>query len=109
LRGKKVESWVISLIIAFAGVLATFAVTKNKVENNDKQIEAIFKILKSLGEKVDTHSESLSEYKVEIKSTVSMKEVRAEFVSKELFKHIDEKFDKLENGIEKILNKLGKA
>ncbi len=107
------ESWVISLIIAFAGVLATFAVTKNKVENNDKQIEAIFKILKSLGEKVDTHSESLSEYKVEIKSTVSMKEVRAEFVSKELFKqmekHIDEKFDKLENGIEKILNKLGKA
>lgn len=106
------ESWMISIVIASVGVISSFAITKNKVENNDKQIEAVFKILKGLGEKVDMHSESLSEHKVEIKSTVSMKEVRAEFVSKELFKqmekHIDKKFDKLESGIEKILNKLAK-
>jgi hypothetical protein len=39
-----------------------------------------------------------------------MKEVRDEFVSKEMFhqmqKHIDEKFDKLEMGLAKILDKL---
>jgi len=104
------ESWVISLVIAVVGVVSTFAVTKNKVDNNDKQIEAIFKILKGLGEKVDIHSESLSEHKVMIKSSMTMQQADNKYVSKEMFKqmekHIDEKFDKLENGIEKILNKL---
>ena len=40
-----------------------------------------------------------------------MKEVRDDFVSKEMFrqmeKHIDEKFGKLELGITKILDRLG--
>lgn len=107
------ESWIISIVIAIVGVVSTFAITKNKVENNDKQIEAIFKILKDLGEKVDLHSESLSEHKVMIKSSMTMTQADNKFVSKELFKqmekHIDEKFDKLENGIEKILAKLVKG
>ncbi len=107
------ESWMISIVIAIVGVVSTFAITKNKVENNDKQIEAIFKILKGLGEKVDIHSESLSEHKVMIKSSMTMTQADSKFVSKELFKqmekHIDEKFDKLENGIEKILTKLEKG
>ncbi len=103
----------ISIVIAIVGVISTFAITKNKVENNDEQIKAVFKMLKGHGDKIDSHSESLVAHQVEIKSTVTMKEVRAEFVSKELFKqmekHIDEKFDKLENGIEKILTKLEKV
>ncbi len=107
------EGWMISLVIAVVGVVSTFAITKNKVDNNDKQIEVIFKMLKGLGDKVDTHSESLSEHKVMIKSSMTMSDADTKFVSKEMFKqmekHIDEKFDKLENGIEKILNKLEKV
>ena len=103
----------ISTVIAIVGVVSTFAITKNKVENNDKQIQAIFKILKGLGDKVDTHSGSLSEHKAMIKSSMTMTQADSKFVSKELFKqmekHIDEKFDKLENGIEKILTKLEKG
>jgi hypothetical protein len=107
------ESWIISVIIAVVGVISTFAVTKNKVENNDKQIEAIFKMLKGFGEKVDNHSESLSEHKVMIKSSMTMSQADNKYVSKEMFKqmekHIDGKFETLENGIEKILLKLEKV
>ncbi len=107
------ESWMLSLVIAIVGVISTFAVTKNKVDNNDKQIEALFKMNKSIGEKVDNHGESLSEHKVMIKSSMTMNDADNKYVSKEMFqqmeKHMDDKFDRLENGIEKILTKLEKV
>ena len=104
------ESWMVSLAIAVAGGIATFAITKNRVDNNDKQILTILSDVKEIKNKLSSHSELLSEHNIKIQTGASMKEVRAEFVSKEMFKqlekHMDEKFSRVERGISEILREL---
>ncbi len=132
------ESWMISLIIVIAGVVSTFAVIRQKVnEGGDKDFEQdkrltnlekfmnektpminhlinhFNKTEEAYGKKLENHSTRLTELQEKITQTPTMNEVRTEFVTKEMFKqmekHIDEKFDKLESGIEKILSKLEKV
>jgi phosphopantetheine adenylyltransferase len=129
-----IESWMVSLIIAFIGAVSSFAVIKQKVNEggskdreqddrlktlekfmNEKTpfLDHLSKVENAYGKKLDDHSNALVEVKEKITQAPTMTEVRNEFVSKEMFKqmekHIDEKFDKLENGIEKILTKLEKG
>ena len=114
------ESWMISLAIAICASIATFITIKNSATQNAKDIEKIQetsiqhkreedKLHIALFEKIDKANETLAEHKVKLGASPTMENVRAEFVSKEMFKqmekHIDEKFDKLESGIEKILDK----
>ena len=60
--------------------------------------------------KLDSHSNALTGLQEHVGQVPSMKEVRDEFVTKELFlqmqKHMDEKFDNLDKGLAKILDKL---
>jgi hypothetical protein len=117
------ESWMISLGIALLGYVAMFVTTKSQTQQNSKDIEKLQNINVShkkeddiahgsIFTKLDIANEVLAEHKVKLGTAPTMEQVRAEFVSKEMFKqmekHIDEKFDKLENGIDKILNKLEK-
>jgi hypothetical protein len=73
-------------------------------------IEHYSRIEQGYGKKLDYHSQEITKLSQQISQAPTMKEVRDEFVTKEMYKqmqkHIDEKFDKLENGIEKILFKL---
>jgi hypothetical protein len=128
-----VEDWMVSLGIALVGLVSTFAVLRNKVNDSEardkKQDEKIAELNKfmnekapfldhlsraenAFGQKIDIHSKEIIELKTKMANIPTMNEVRSEFVSKEMFKqmekHIDEKFDKLENGIDKILSKLDK-
>ena len=132
------ENITLDIIIAIATVIASFAVMKHKVSNNDNEIVLVKKQIKELnefmnshkpmlehfsrienafGSKIDIHSNSIVELQQRISQAPSMNEVRAEFVSKELFKqlekHMDEKFnkldaelDKIDTGIHTILEKL---
>ena len=125
------ESWMISLVIAFIGVISSFAVIKQKVNEggskdkeqdhrlkdlekfmNEKQplLVHLSKIEHAYGKKLDEHSSAIVAVKEKITQAPTMKEVRDEFVSKEMFKqmekHIDEKFDRVELGLSKILEKL---
>lgn len=127
------ESWMVSLVIALVGVVSSFAVIRQKVneggnkdQEQDKRLTDLEKFMneknpmlnhfskieEAYGKKLDTHSRDITELQQKITQTPTMTEVRNEFVTKEMFKqmekHIDEKFDKLESGIEKILNKLDK-
>ena len=129
-----IEGWMVSLIIALIGVISSFSVIKQKVNEggskdteqderlkvlekfmNEKTpfLDHLSKVENAYGKKLDEHSNALVEVKEKITQAPTMTEVRNEFVSKEMFKqmekHIDEKFDKLENGIEKILYKLEKV
>ncbi|MBL0703213.1 MAG: hypothetical protein JJV95_04450 [Sulfurospirillum sp.] len=122
------ESWILSLVIALVGVVSSFAVIKQKVNEGvlkDTEQDIILKEIEKFMNERSPYLDHLFRFEIEMKKktenhtsqivklqqeTLTMTEVRNEFVSKEMFrqmeKHIDEKFVKLENGIEKILTKL---
>jgi len=82
-----------------------------KFQNESKpHLEHLSRVEQALTKKLDFHSENITRLNQQISQAPTMKEVRDEFVSKEMFhqmqKHIDEKFDKLEMGLAKILDKL---
>jgi len=85
-----------------------------KFKNESKpHLEHLSRVEQAITKKLDFHSESITKLNQQITQAPTMKEVKEEFVSKELFKqlekHIDEKFDKLEMGLSKILEKLDKG
>lgn len=125
------ESWMVSVVVALVGVVSTFAVLRSNVhrlnETNKDQAKKIEQLERFGNEnapviahlskveglmfaKIDAHSESLTSLKEKVGQAPSMKEVRDEFVTKELFmqmqKHMDEKFDHVDKGLAKILSKL---
>ena len=125
------ESWMVSIAVALVGVVSTFAVLRSNVnrlnETNKEQEKKIEQLERFRNEKspviahlskveglmfakIDSHSEALTSLKEQVSQAPSMKEVRDEFVTKELFlqmqKHMDEKFDNLDKGLAKILDKL---
>lgn len=127
------EGWIISLAIAVFGIAVSWGVQKSDIakskktdDDQDKKIEELQKFMnakepllahlskveESCGKKLDFHNADITKLKQEITQVPTMKEVREEFVSKEMFKqmekHIDEKFDRVEVGLSKILEKLEK-
>ena len=125
------ESWIVSATIALVGVVSVFAVMRANVnslnEENKEQAKKLEQLEKFKNEsapiinhlsnvedlvskKIDNHSNLLTSLREQIGQVPSMREVRDEFVTKELFlqmqKHMDEKFDHLDKGLGKILDKL---
>jgi len=127
------EDWMISLLIAGAGVIATFAVLKQKVadslakddeqdirfkefrikveddlsylqkfKNESKpQLEHLSRVEQAITKKLDNSAQEITRLNQQITQSPTMKEVREEFVTKEMYKqlekHIDEKFTKMES------------
>lgn len=125
------ESWMISLGLAISGLIAGYAVMRatvskgvevankqnSKIEYLDKfmnetkpALEHYSRIEMAYGKKLDILSSELIEAKTRFNQSPTMREVREEFVSKEVYlqmgKHIDEKFVGLQNGISNILKEL---
>ena len=125
------ESWIVSVVIALVSVVSVFAVMRANVnslneENKEqaKKLEQLEKfksenvpVIKHLSnvenlafKKIDNHSNLLTSLKEQIGQVPSMREVRDEFVTKELFlqmqKHMDENFSRLGEGLRKVLDKL---
>lgn len=83
-------------------------------------IEHYNRIEVGYGKKLDVHSEAITMLSQQVTQSPTMKEVREEFVTKEMYqqmqKHIDEKFDKLEASqsrtnemLHEILHKLSRS
>lgn len=121
----------ISLGLAISGLIAGYAVMRatvskgvevankqnSKIEYLDKfmnetkpALEHYSRIEMAYGKKLDILSSELIEAKTRFNQSPTMREVREEFVSKEVYlqmgKHIDEKFVGLQNGISNILKEL---
>lgn len=94
------ESWMISIGVAAASIIASFAVVKSKAEELKKNQEHIFK-------RLDSHGDDIVTLNTLSKLAMTAKDVDDKYVSKELFrqfeKHIDKRFDGLEAGQGKIL------
>lgn len=115
------ESWQVSIIMGVITYISIFVTLKNKTEQNISDIKDLKDkserhkkeddtIHSKMFDKVDDLNQEIATHKVRLGNAPTMEQVRAEFVTKEMFKqmekHIDEKFDKLESGIDKILTKL---
>jgi len=129
------DTWIISPLIIIAGFIGTFAVIRSKVVvgeskniKQDERIEILEKFMNNntpllthlsksentIFSKLDIHSNNITTMQQQIGQSPTMKEVRDEFMTKEMFrqveKHIDtrfdsfeKKFDGLSDGLEKIL------
>ncbi len=112
-----------SVIIGVISYISMFVTLRNKTEQHTTEIgELKVKSEKhkkddenlhaKLFDKIDEINQELATHKVRLGNAPSMEQVRVEFVSKEMFKqmekHIDDKFDRLEAGLTKILDKLEK-
>ena len=99
------ESWMISIGVAAASIIASFAVVKSKAEELKKNQEHIFK-------RLDSHGDDIVTLNTLSKLAMTAKDVDDKYVSKELFrqfeKHIDKRFDGLEAGQGKILSYIEK-
>ena len=99
------ESWMISIGVAAASIIASFAVVKAKAEELKKNQEHIFK-------RLDSHGDDIVTLNTLSKLAMTAKDVDDKYVSKELFrqfeKHIDKRFDGLEAGQGKILSYIEK-
>ena len=127
------EGWMISALIAVITLVAGYAVMRNNVAKgmeadgkqdlkievlekfmNEKKplLDHLSKVEEAQGKKLDCQAKELIELKTKLANTPSMKEVREEFVSKEVYlqmeKHMDEKFAGLQNGISEILKTVKK-
>lgn len=121
----------ISIVIAIIGFISIFAVMQNNVaklvktneaqeakidelekfKNETKpQFYAMSKSCDELKDKQAEQAQQIATLKEQIAQAPTMKEVRQEFVTKEMFKqmekHIDEKFSLVQHGIDEILKKL---
>lgn len=109
------ESWMIQVLLAFITFIAIMAVNKYKTEQNEKTVVkeikdrekekvATDKSISTLGNKVEELTKENAEHKIRLANAPSMEQVRAEFISKEMFtqnqKHFDERFD----GVGKLLD-----
>lgn len=122
---------IISLFIAVIGAIATYAVMRNNVDRlvkeNEKlktdfaelekfknetkpQFYAMTKACDEIKDKQAEQAQIIAQLKEQIAQAPTMKEVREEFVAKEMFKqmekHINEKFSLVQHGIDEILKKL---
>ncbi len=88
----------VSFGLALVGGVSIFAVLRAKVQR--------------LGETSEQIVDNLTLIKGQIVQLATMREVRQEFVSKEMFaqmqSHFDDKFNRLERGVNKILEKMEK-
>lgn len=121
----------VSIGLALITLIAGYAIMRNNVAKGmeadakqDTKIEVLEKFMnekkplldhlsrveEAFGKKIDFQAKELVELKTKLANVPTMEEVRVEFVSKEMFnqmkEHIDEKFDRVESGIDKILIKL---
>ena len=100
----------IEIGIALSSVLIAFGYMKGKINTIDKDLEEYNSIKSRIIDEIEDINNKILEIKSLTSKFLTAKEVREEFVSKEMFqqleKHMDEKFSKLEMGLEKILEKL---
>lgn len=114
-------SLLVSVGLAFLTYVSVFITMKNKTDQHTEEIKAIranavahhkedSNTHDTMYIKIDKLNSEVAEHKVRLANAPTMEQARMEFVSKEMFKqmekHIDEKFDRVELGIASILDKL---
>lgn len=103
----------INIAIALVGVITTFITMKDKIDGLIKSNEEKDRKLDSLHRRLDNHGDDIVKLNTKAELAMTAKDVDEKYVSKELFrqfeKHIDKRFDRIEDGQGKILSFIEKV
>jgi hypothetical protein len=95
------ESWMITSGIVVAGIIGNAYITRYVVTETKKSVNTIF-------DRLDKHGDDIVRLNTKSELSMTAKDVDDKYVSKELFrqfeKHMDARFDSIENGQQEILN-----
>ena len=98
-------SWIVGLAITAISFIGLIYVMRYMVGELKKSVDTIYR-------RLDKHGDDIIRLNTKSELAVTAKDVDEKFVSKELFKqyekHIDSRFDVLENGQGKILKYIKK-
>jgi|LGOV01.1.fsa_nt_gb hypothetical protein len=107
------EGWMISLGIALITYVAIIVTNKNKSDSNQRELADLHATAIKIFDRLDKHGDDIVKLNTQSELSMTQKEVDSKYVSKELFrqyeKHIDGRFDRLEEGQGKILSYVEKA
>ena len=100
------ESWMVSLGIVVVGLVGNVYIVKYMVGELKKNEAIIF-------ERLEKHGDDIVRLNTRSELAMTAKDVDDKYVSKELFrqfeKHIDKRFDRIEEGQGKILSYIEKV
>ena len=102
------DGWVIANLVTIVIFFITVGYYKGKVDSITKDNESLHNKLDAYHRRLDTHGDDLVRLNTKAELAITAKEVDEKYLSKEMFrqfeKHIDNRFDIIQTGIDKILN-----
>ena len=101
------DGWVIANLVTIVIFFITVGYYKEKVDNITKDNEALHSKIDAYHRRLDTHGDDLVRLKTKAELAITAKEVDEKYLSKEMFrqfeKHIDKRFDSVQDGLTEIL------
>lgn len=101
------SGWVIANLVTIVIFFITVGYYKGKVEAILKDNESLHNKLDAYHRRLDVHGDDLVRLNTKAELAITAKEVDEKYLSKEMFrqfeKHIDKRFDSVQDGLTEIL------
>lgn len=101
------DGWVIANLVTIAVFFITVGYYKGKVDSITKDNESLHNKLDAYHRRLDAHGDDLVRLNTKAELAITAKEVDEKYLSKEMFKqfekHIDKRFDSVQDGLTEIL------
>ena len=102
------SGWIVANIVTIVMFFIIVGYYKGKVDTITKDNESLHNKLDAYNKRLDIHGDDLVRLNTKAELAITAKEVDEKYLSKEMFrqfeKHIDNRFDIIQTGIDKILN-----
>lgn len=102
------SGWIVANLVTIVMFFITVGYYKGKVDTITKDNESLHNKLDAYHKRLDIHGDDLVRLNTKAELAITAKEVDEKYLSKEMFrqfeKHIDNRFDVIQTGIDKILN-----
>ena len=106
------SGWIIANLVTIVIFFITVGYYKGKVDTITKDNESLHYKMDAYHRRLDVHGDDLVRLNTKAELAITAKEVDEKYLSKEMFrqfeKHIDNRFDSVQAGIDKILNFINK-
>ena len=106
------SGWIVANLVTIVIFFITVGYYKGKVDAITKDNESLHNKLDAYHKRLDVHGDDLVRLNTKAELAITAKEVDEKYLSKEMFrqfeKHIDNRFDSVQAGIDKILNFINK-
>ena len=106
------SGWIVANLVTIVIFFITVGYYKGKVDTITKDNQHLHNKIDAFHGRLDTHGDDLVRLNTKAELAITAKEVDEKYLSKEMFrqfeKHMDNRFDSVQTGIDKILSFMGK-